>query len=272
MTKITVEYALKSAKISADVVEFSNEPVEYTTSYENFGIKESSADPSTGNFCLVFGSFKEVTMNDEYNNYGHSHTRCIEGGDCVIVKSVVDFSTTLNRRTEISRLVIRPGADEEKVARWLYEQFSTRFQILERATKVALVKKEISARLEWTVEDGGITTTKKINPESMGGVRIMAMYYAITEWAKVHSLYAHKIEHNGVEFEIVSDSSKKESTPSLKVRMGGKEINPLEAVTLGIMEKFFYERVEELAEQTLAIRMGDGKILFHSEKKGVEIL
>jgi hypothetical protein len=67
-----------------------------------------------------------VKYRIEWEYKPNGQTRLIEGGDVIIIRSVVDFSTTRFRRRKVTRVVVRPGVDRVTAAAILRQQLILR--------------------------------------------------------------------------------------------------------------------------------------------------
>jgi hypothetical protein len=108
---------LAHARINQKALIFTNDPVNYREWWED-APAGSCADTSRGDRATVLGEYQN---NLEFVYDEQHHT--ITGGDAIIIRSVVDFSTTVKRRRAITRVIVRPmQADKVRVIKWLCEE------------------------------------------------------------------------------------------------------------------------------------------------------
>lgn len=108
---------LAHARISQKALDFTDDPVRFHEWWED-APAGSCADTSRGDRATVLGEYqnKHEFVYDE-----HHHT--ITGGDAIIIRSVVEFSTTAYRRRAVTRVVVRPmQADKLRTIKWLCEE------------------------------------------------------------------------------------------------------------------------------------------------------
>ncbi len=108
---------LAHARISQKALVFTDDPVHFREWWED-APEGSCADTSRGDRATVLGEYQD---NLEFVYDEHHHA--ITGGDAVIIRSVVDFSTTVHRRRAVTRVVVRPmQADKLRTIKWLCEE------------------------------------------------------------------------------------------------------------------------------------------------------
>lgn len=118
--KDPIRRILAFAHVGQSVLKYSDSPVVYWESYQKRIYPESCADHSTGDSAEIFGPHSDkIEYADIIGRYKH----IIEGGHAVIIRTVVDFSTTRCRRRNVCRIVVRPNmADKVAVLEWLCKE------------------------------------------------------------------------------------------------------------------------------------------------------
>lgn len=112
-----IRRVLAHARISQKALVFTDDPVHFREWWED-APPGSCADTSRGDRATVLGKHQD---KHEFVYDEHHHT--ITGGDAVIIRSVVDSSTTAYRRRAITRVVVRPmQADKMRTIKWLCEE------------------------------------------------------------------------------------------------------------------------------------------------------
>ncbi len=112
--KNPIRRILAHARISQKALVFTDDPVHFREWWED-APAGSCADTSRGDRAIVLGEHddKRKFVYDE-----HHHT--ITGGDAIIIRSVVEKSTTAYRRRAVTRVVVRPiQADKLRTIKWL---------------------------------------------------------------------------------------------------------------------------------------------------------
>lgn len=119
--KDPIRRVLAERHISQGLLEFSNNPVNFSNGFEKFP-EGSCADSSRGTFPLaVMGKYEEFIIGElPYDEKFGSYRDCqINGGEVIVLETVTSRDTTHHRARRISSVVVRPTADKKKVAEFL---------------------------------------------------------------------------------------------------------------------------------------------------------
>ena len=141
-TQTQLRIVLRNAGVSSGVpVTTTGAPITYTSSWQDTSSwpANSAADPSTGESVAVMGSSSETIITERPG----SRTYRIAGGDAIIVKEVCARELSPARATRVCRVVVRPDADRERVAEWLFEHLDPRAAARAAAREAALRKSEM---------------------------------------------------------------------------------------------------------------------------------
>lgn len=117
---------LAERHISQKILEYSDEPVRFTMSFESVPTG-SCASSATGSDAEIFGEYKKECLNfhsdQEKEGYSSGSTQDYEitGGKCIVINSIdhrAKQETTHHRSSHLSRVIVRKNANKREIVEW----------------------------------------------------------------------------------------------------------------------------------------------------------
>ena len=188
-----IRIVLRNAGVSSGVpVTTTGAPITYTSTWQDTSTwpANSSADPSTGESVSVLGSSSKTLVESRDG----AETHRIAGGDCVLVWEVCARELSPDRARRVSRVVVRPNADRERVAEWLFARIDPRGMAIVVARAAALRKAEMLRAF-------GLTS---IEHERLLALAQRRARFALGNYELMTVLHSHSIYGQVVDFAIAS--------------------------------------------------------------------